>query len=169
MVLDTIPLKERERAELLAILKEEDSGTEPPTSALGRTVGMREAFPDYHRKLRVVTEQLEHLSVFVAGMPPETRDEVWQAVYWEAMPGIRDKLTILAFGRIPERVRRMLDDPAYMRMVCSPGPAGAVAKSHLRRAIADLIVAPSSARLLEKATERPDAPTREIVERVEVD
>ena len=162
-------LSETDRRELVAILKEEDPGTEIPPSALGSTVANREAFPDYHRKLRVVTEQIERLSGFVSGMPEEKRDAVWQVVYWEAMPAIRDKLTILAFGRIPERVRRMMDDPAYMRLVCSPGVPGAVAKSHLRRAIADLIVAPSSARLLEKATERPSVPERVAVERLDAD
>lgn len=169
MVLDRVPLLERQRAELAEILKDADPGKDAPPSALGQTVGMREAFPDYHRKLRVVTDQIERLSAFVSVLPRETRDAVWRTVYWEAMPGIRDKLTILAFGRIPPKIRRMLDDPAYMRLVCSPGAAGAVAKSHLRRAISDLIVAPSSAKLLERATETPSMPKREVVERVEVD
>ena len=169
MVLDRIPLTEKQRAELAAILEDADPGTDVPPSALGQTVGMREAFPDYHRKLRVVTDQIDHLARFVAGVSPETRNAVWKAVYLEAMPGIRDKLTILTFGRLPTKVRLMLDDPAYMRVVCAPGPVGAAARNRLRRLITDLVVAPSTARLLERATERPSVPVHEPVERLEVD
>ncbi len=160
---------EKEKSQLAALLSDNSPLASTPDSSLGLTVGMREAFPDYHRNLLVVNGLIERLAAFVGGMSGKKQEVAWQYAYWQGMPPIRDTLTILSFGRIPKRVMILIDSPSYMRKVFSGGLKGAIAKNHLRRAIADYIVAPACARLLERATERPFVPMRETVERVVLD
>lgn len=166
----TDPLTDGDRKDLLDLLKEDEKETpEAPPSVFGGTLGGRPAFADYHRKLLAVLKQIDRMAVFVSGMPMPKRDVVFQIVYSETVPAIRTKLTLLAFGRIPRKVRSMLDDPAYMRLVCSPGVSGLRAKARLINAISDLIVAPSSSLLLQKAVEPSLPPTRPSVETVDVE